>query len=249
MKKIAVLVSSIVGALAVSLHAGPEPATDAKSVPQPAPPPPLYGTGFYMGLDLGANLYQKPANDENFNDFNDEFGDTLSLSHNNDVGFYGGIKAGYVFGTGVFRPTIEADMFYNGWQTGWSSTFTSADGTTVDRRSFSGNVNSGVFLSNFIGRFAFGRFQPYIGAGVGIYYVASPGFTVDTPVGTFNTSGSRTHSDLAWDIVAGADYYFTPKMSTFLEYHYLNYSSASIDTQTSRNLGQSLLGAGLRFHF
>src|SRR5216117_4282349 len=30
-----------------------------------------------------------------------------------DVGFFGGIKLGYVFGTGVFRPTVEGDFFYN----------------------------------------------------------------------------------------------------------------------------------------
>jgi len=50
-------------------------------------------------------------------DNNPEFlGSTLDVSPKNDVGFYGGIKLGYVFGTGVIRPTIEGDWFYNGFR-------------------------------------------------------------------------------------------------------------------------------------
>lgn len=245
MKKLAFVASMIFGSLAVSLHAGPEPVADGKSAPPP--PPPVYGTGFYLGLDLGANVYQNRIGNQNFTN---DFGETLSLSLDHNVGFYGGLKAGYVFGTGIFRPAVEADMFYNGWQTGGSATFVGGEPTTVQRSTFSGNVNSGAFLANFIGRFAFGRFQPYVGGGVGVYYAASPGFTLNNgPVGTFNATGSKTHTDLAWDIIAGADYYLTPKMSTFLEYHYLDYTSSQIDTNQSRNLGQSLIGAGMRFHF
>jgi opacity protein-like surface antigen len=104
-------------------------------------------------------------------------------------------------------------------------------------------------MGNFIARFAFGRFQPYAGAGVGIYYAESAGVDVSTPRGSFSTSGGASHTDLAWQIIAGSDYYFTPKFSTFIEYHYLNYTSTQIDTSQSRNLGQHLVGAGLRFHF
>ena len=63
--------------------------------------------------------------------FTNDAGDTLTLSPNNEVGFYGGIKAGYVFGTGVFRPTIEGDFFYNGWQRGGTATFRAFDGTVT----------------------------------------------------------------------------------------------------------------------
>ena len=233
--------------LSVTAQGGETVVTDSKSVaPAPPPAPELFGTGFYMGLDLGANVWQNNSSDRNFTD---NAGDTLTLSSDSEVGFYGGIKAGYVFGTGVFRPTVEGDFFYNGWQRSGTGTFRAFDGT-VTTRDFSGNINTGAFMSNFIGRFAFGRFQPYVGAGVGIYYAASPGFTVNTPGGTFETNGSRTHADLAWDIVAGADYYFTPKMSTFIEYKYLEYTGSQFDNSNSdRNLGQQLIGAGMRFHF
>jgi opacity protein-like surface antigen len=104
-------------------------------------------------------------------------------------------------------------------------------------------------MGNFIGRFAFGRFQPYVGAGVGIYYAESAGAEFQGPHGTFNSGGGKSHADLAWQIIAGADYYWNPKFSTFIEYKFLNYTSTQINTNESRDLGQQLVGAGLRFHF
>ena len=38
-------------------------------------------------------------------------------------------------------------------------------------------------------------------------------------------------------------------MSAFIEYHYLNYTSTQINTRQSRDLGQHLVGAGVRVHF
>ena len=102
--------------LAASLKAGP--AVEYKQV---APPPPvdLWGTGFYGAIDMGANLYQNRGDDRTFtnDDLNSHFlGSTLKVSPKNDVGFFGGVKLGYVFGTGIVRPTIEGDFFYNGFR-------------------------------------------------------------------------------------------------------------------------------------
>jgi opacity protein-like surface antigen len=107
-------------------------------------------------------------------------------------------------------------------------------------------------MANFIGRFAFGRFQPYVGGGVGIYYAESAGVDIVNPETgnrVFHTSGGQSHSDLAWQVIAGADYYWTPKFATFIEYHYLDYTSTQINTNENRDLGQHLIGAGVRFHF
>jgi opacity protein-like surface antigen len=109
-----------------------------------------------------------------------------------------------------------------------------------------------VWLANFILRFAPGnqKFQPYAGAGVGLYYANFAGFDFTGPNGeTFSTSGGRSHTDLAWDVVAGADYFFTPKVSAFVEYKFLEYMSTQIDTNDNRVLGQQLVGAGVRFFF
>src|SRR5207248_3887506 len=169
--------------LAASLKAGP--AVEYKQV---APPPPvdLWGTGFYGAIDMGANRYTNRGDDRTFtnDDLNSHFlGSTLEVSTKNDVGFFGGVKLGYVFGTGIVRATIEGDFFYNGFRDGAHSTlnevfspcplcecpFCPVEILTTRERDVSTWINSGAFLANFILRFNFGRFQPYAGAGVGGY--------------------------------------------------------------------------------
>ena len=236
---------SLIGLLTVSLQAGETTVSSYKNV-APPPPPPLYGIGFYGAIDMGANVYQNRGGDRFFEN---EFGDTLTINPKNDVGFFGGMKLGYVFGTGVFRPTVEGDFFYNGFRGGADATIRFADGEIFRQSSTTTFINTGAFMANFIGRFAFGKFQPYVGGGVGIYFAESAGVDFTGPNGRFSTSGGASHSDLAWQIIAGTDYYWTPKFSTFIEYHYLDYTSTQIDTGSSRDLGQHLVGAGVRFHF
>jgi len=249
MKKFSILASLLLGFVTASLQAG-----EAVAYKQVAPPPPpeLYGLGFYGAIDGGANVHQDRGGDRTFTDNNPDsifFGDTLTVSPKNDVGGYGGIKLGYVFGTGVFRPTIEGDFFWNGFRGGADLILREPDGDVLRGTSVTSFINTGAFMANFIGRFAFGRFQPYVGGGVGGYYAESAGVDVTTPRGTFSTGGGKNHADFAWQVIAGTDYYWTPKFSTFIEYHYLNYTSSQINTDQIRDLGQHLVGAGLRFHF
>src|SRR5207249_11380439 len=118
------------------------------------------------------------------------FGDTLEVDPKNDVGFFGGIKLGYVFGTGVFRPAVEGDFFYNGFQGGANFPLREPDGDLIRSSSLTTWINTGAFMGNFIARFAFGRFQPYVGAGVGVYYADSAGAEFQGPNGeTFNRGG------------------------------------------------------------
>jgi opacity protein-like surface antigen len=254
MKRFSILASLLLGFVTASVQAG-EPVAYSKQV---APiPPPLYGTGFYGAIDMGANVYQDRGGDRTFrsdirDEFDPDFDLTLDVSPKNDVGFFGGIKLGYVFGTGVFRPTIEGDFFYNGFRGGADFTLRDRFGDTLAQRNVTTWINTGAFMANFIGRFAFGRFQPYVGGGVGIYYAESAGVEVVNPVTgnvPISTGGGKSHSDLAWQVIAGADYYWNPKFATFIEYHYLDYTSTQLDTRESRDLGQHLIGAGLRFHF
>src|SRR5437762_501646 len=243
MKRFSLLTSMMVGFVTASLQAG-----EAVAYKQVAPPPPpeLYGLGFYGAIDAGANVYQDRGGTKVFSD---EFGDTLTIDPKNDVGFFGGLKLGYVFGTGVFRPTVEGDFFYNGFQGGANFTLRDPFGDVVRSSSLTTWINTGAFMGNFIARFAFGRFQPYVGAGLGIYYAESAGAEFQGPHGTFNSGGGKSHADFAWQIIAGTDYYWTPKFSTFIEYHFLDYTSTQINTNETRDLGQQLVGAGLRFHF
>src|SRR5881296_2460491 len=248
MKKSLLLTAIVVGFLTASLQAG-EPV--AYKQVAPPPPPELYGLGFYGAIDMGANVYQNRGGDRTFTDDRvgtEDFGDTLTVSPKNDVGFFGGIKLGYVFGTGVFRPTVEGDFFYNGFRGGADFTLRDSFGDVLAQRNLTTWINTGAFMGNFILRFNFGRFQPYAGAGVGIYYAESAGAELVNPTTgtvTVNTGGGQSHADLAWQVVAGSDYFFTPKISAFIEYKYLDYTSTQIDTNHDRDLGQHLLGAGV----
>src|SRR5438132_8824336 len=247
MKKFFILPLFLFGFATVSLRAGQEVYKQVAP-----PPPPLWGTGFYGALDAGANIYQNRGDSQTFTDDNPNspfFGSNLIVDPKNDVGFFGGLKLGYVFGTGVFRPAVEGDFFYNGFRGGANFTLRDPFGDVVRSSSLTTWINTGAFMGNFIARFAFGRFQPYVGAGLGIYYAESAGAQFQGPHGTFNSGGGQSHADLAWQIIAGTDYYWTPKFSTFIEYKFLEYTSTQINTNQNRVLGQQLLGAGVRLHF
>src|SRR5881227_2280832 len=203
MKKILILPLLLFGFATISLQAGQE------VYKQVAPPQlPMYGIGFYGAIDMGANIYQNRGSDTTFTDRiggTEDFGDTLTVSPKNDVGFFGGAKLGYVFGTGVFRPTVEGDFFYNGFRGGGNFTLRDSFGDVLRSSSLTTWINTGAFMGNFIARFAFGRFQPYVGAGLGIYYAESAGAEFQGPHGTFNSGGGKSHADFAWQIIAGTD--------------------------------------------
>ena len=253
MKKISLLsTAAFIGFLAVPLQAGQEVYKQVAP-----PPPPMYGLGFYGAIDAGANVYQNRGDTRTFSDNNPNspfFGDSLEVNPKNDVGFFGGVKLGYVFGTGVIRPTVEGDFFYNGFRGGANFTLRDSFDDVVAQRNVTTWINTGAFMANFILRFAPGnqRFQPYAGAGVGIYYAESAGVEVVDPVTgrvPINTGGGRSHADLAWQVVAGSDYFFNPQWSAFIEYKFLNYTSTQIDTNQDRDLRQHLVGAGVRYFF
>src|SRR5437764_5672411 len=150
------------GFATVSLQAGQEVYKQVAP-----PPPPLWGTGFYGALDAGANIYQNRGDSQTFTDDNPNspfFGSNLIVDPKNDVGFFGGMKLGYVFGTGVFRPTVEGDFFYNGFRGGADFTLRDSFGDVLSESHVTSWINTGAFMGNFIARFAFGRFQPYVGA-------------------------------------------------------------------------------------
>src|SRR5213079_718957 len=179
MKKSYPLTALLVGLLTASLQAGQEVYKQVA----PPPPPPMYGLGFYGAIDMGANVYQNRGGTRTFTDDNPNspfFGSTLDVDPKNDVGFFGGIKLGYVFGSGVVRPTVEGDFFYNGFRGGANFTLRDSFDNVLAQRNVTTWINTGAFMGNFIGRFAFGRFQPYAGAGVGIYYAESAGAQLDT---------------------------------------------------------------------
>ena len=221
------------------------PAQAGETVAAPPPPPPapeVYGTGFYAALLLGANVYQETRGSRSFTNLN---GDVLTIEPKSDAGFFGGLKLGYVFGTGTIRFALEEDMFYNGWKRGADSKVVDVNGVVTQTSSSSININSGAFLTNGIIKFGNQRFQPYIGAGAGGYFAETPGLNVNG----FQTSGNGNAGGFAWQAFAGADYYFNPKTSIFLEYKFLEYVHYNDHFDNSSEFNQQLIGGGIRFHF
>jgi len=195
------------------------------------------GRGFYVGVQGGVNLYQTTASDS---------GDGDKFSSKSNVGGFGGLKFGYIMGTSLdtIRPAFEYEGFYNGFSQ-------SLNGDLLGNKFDNGKltVNSGAFLINGILRFALGSFQPYFGAGAGIYTadesVKIDDFNIDVDgVKTRVGVDTSVHSTgFAWQVVVGADYFIVQDVSVFTEYKFLNYMDSG------SRLGQQLVGAGVRFHF
>ena len=221
--------------LTVAANAGETYAPASKTVVPPVEI--VYGTGWYFALQAGINAYQDFGGTRHLQIGNND----VALEPKEKIGFVGGVKAGYVFGTGSVRPAIEADLYYNGVEADLDAR---VNGQDLD---FNGEakLHSGAFMGNFLVRFAFDRFQPYVGAGAGGYYAEASDAEV-TIGGRTREVSTGNSSGFAWQLIGGADYYFNPKFSTFLEYKYLNYEDAGINDD---RLSQHLVVLGLRWHF
>src|SRR2546423_11656869 len=153
MKQLILISIATIAFLLGSAMAGPPDYKQAG----PPPPPPNYGVGFYGAIDLGANVYQNRGGTRTFTQDNPNllgFGDTLTVDPKNDVGFFGGVKLGYVFGTGVVRPTVEGDFFYNGFRGGADFSLRDSFGHPLRSSSVTNWINSGGFMFKFIFRIA-----------------------------------------------------------------------------------------------
>ena len=211
MKKLIFSTLALTGFRAASLRAG----TETYKQVAPPPPPPMYGLGFYGAIDAGANVYQNRGGSRDFtvDDPNSQFfGSDLHVNPKNDVGFFGGIKLGYVFGHGLVRPTIEGDFFYNGFRGGADFTlneaFTPFPGAPTEFRTAQRNVTTWINTGTLAGElhFAIRAWKPKVPAvyrsrsKVGIYYAESAGVEVNDPVTgavPINTGGGASHADLA----------------------------------------------------
>ncbi len=243
-------------------------ATPAIAGPPPAPvvaPVQSFGLGWYGAIDGGVNVYQHYGDDRTFTFTGGGGGGTggggissVTLSREQKIGGFGGMKLGYVFGAGTVRFALEEDVFYNGFQSSLRAT-----ANTGQTANFNTRVNSVAFMTNFLVRFApgNGRFQPYLGAGLGGYYASTGNPSVNFAGMQTSFNASASGGGFAWQFLAGADYYVNRRNSFFVEYKYLNYNHVSgvgnvqfngnnpNNIFGSTNLGQSLIGVGWRFHF
>ena len=236
MKTNLILAAASAVALTSAAFAGDVMYTSNKKTVTPLTP--VYGVGWYGGLQLGINAYQDFGGTRRFSLGNND----ISLEPKEKIGFVGGVKVGYVFGTGAIRPAVEADLYYNGVEADLDARVNGRD----TNANADANLHSGAFMGNFLLRFnCLNQFQPYFGAGLGGYYAESQNVEVKVGNRTFHGDGG-SNSGFAWQLIGGSDYYWTEKVSTFLEYKFLNYEDAGIN---SDRISQHLVVLGVRWHF
>ena len=222
--------------LAVPAFAGP---------PSYTPPPPANcGTGWYFGIGGGANVFQDFGGERDLGTFN---GSRLTANTSDKVGGFGGIKFGYTWpSAGNWRFGLEEDWFYNGVN---ASAHVDVDGVEAAR--VDGLLNTGAFMTNLMLHYAPNGgcgWQPYIFGGVGGWW-GETGGDVDIVVrGQTRAFRSGDNGGAAFQLGAGFDYYFSPKMAFYTEYKFLDYTNAGGEFNNS-NIGQHLVGAGLKFNF
>ena len=223
--------------LCVSTFAGPVTTTMAP------PPSSACGTGWYFGLQGGGNIHQDVSSRHV-----DVNGADVELSMDNNVGGYGGIKFGYVFGNADFRFALEEDWYYNGVD---ADAKVSVNGTELQNTNVNAVLNTAAFMTNLVLRYApHGGcgLQPYIFGGIGGWW-GETGGDVDVTVGSVTRSfGSADNGGFAFQLGAGLDYYFNPQWSIFTEYKFVDYTNAGGDWNDS-NIGQHLIGGGFKVHF
>ena len=171
--------------------------------------------------------------------------DSMGLDIKNKLGWTTGLKLGYVAGSAqdIVRPALELEGFYAAFDRHYDAKFEDVNETfKLRNRTF-------AYMANGIAKFNLGSFQPYLGAGAGYFTMKAKLSAQVDDIGQFN-EGSESRDGFAWQLLGGVDYYFTPTVSVFTEYKWLNCLIRNRDDFTGcGRLGQQLVSAGVRFHF
>jgi hypothetical protein len=151
-----------------------------------------YGIGFYVVPQGGLNISQDNVE-----------GAGNAIPSHTDLGGFVGAKVGYVFGTGLVRPVVETDLFFNRFTGNFGDSF--SDGFKWNDKY---TVDSGAFMENGIARFNLGAFQPYVGFGLGVYTAevkVAEAFTHPFLTAAAHENFSENSTSWAWQVIAGAD--------------------------------------------
>jgi opacity protein-like surface antigen len=231
------------------------PISEPKSAPPMEAERPI-GVGFYAALFGGVNVHQ----DADLDDFEVEAGGlnfNVDTDLDSDTGWFAGLKLGYVWDTGgVFMPAIELEGFYNTVDVNIDAT---ARSLRTDAR-VNGELKSGVFMFNLLGKFNLGHFRPYVGAGAGAAYLEGgdirgslrfrgeefASFETDADDIEERTDLEASGWTFAWQAIGGFDVYLTDSVSLFAEYKALWFYA---DTDELSHYLQHLVGGGIRIHF
>ena len=227
MKKL-IAIAAVV-ATATVLYAGPAPRIDKPACSD-------IGGNVYVAAYGGMNLWQTGINGWNGAQYDGK---------SRKIGWNAGFKVGYDFDPAAWvRPVLELESFYNAFN---------QDLNRIVRETKIGEsfkVNSQAMMFNALGKFDCGNWQPYAGAGIGVYTLAAD---------INNTQGGHSSykaTGLAWQLMAGTDYKLDANWALFLEYKWLNYVVAGYKNKplegneyTKRMIGQQLVNLGVRYTF
>lgn len=110
------------------------------------------------------------------------------------------------------------------------------------------DIDSAVFMLNFLIKGQTGRFQPYVGPGIGFAALFAHGY--DMPA---RTDSSDEDISFAFQVLAGCDYFLYKEWSIFGEYRFLSFPEAELFNSPTdfemESLNQHLFSLGLRHHF
>jgi opacity protein-like surface antigen len=181
-------------------------------------------TGWNAAIFGGANLFQTTTASDTVN-LVGPGPSSVGLDGSSRVDGAGGLKFGYVWSfdeepidqfqheTGGMRLSggMEVEAFwvgntYKGNNTGGPVSI---------------NMDAAVFMLNPTLRAQFGNWRPYIGGGIGVTYISASDYS--GPSATTQSEDDTTA--LAYQGIAGVDYFISPEWSVFTEFKYLVFSN------------------------
>jgi opacity protein-like surface antigen len=189
--------------------------------------------GLYVAIFGGVNVGQTADVEDNDAGI---FG-TIDTELDSDIGWFGGLKFGYACPVpSVIKPAIELEGFYMGI----NSTFTNeSDFGDFD---LNADFHSAVFMVNAKVQFDLGRFQPYLGAGLGYAHT----WIDEVEVAGRKIEGAESdEGTFAYQGIAGFEVKMTERVGIFTEYK----AVVLHDLGDVTNYVNHLVGAGVRIGF
>lgn len=188
--------------------------TQAPAAPAYIAPPLFTWSGFYVGLNAGANIGDSRYR---FSPFFNNYGQS-------GVGFTGGGQIGYNFQTGPVVFGAETDINYRSGSSNSNNNF-----------AFGGATNTSGYFGTVRGRLGFTPMDRLLIYGTGGLAYGNTNFpstvagldAFGAPRAFFGSNNSGTK--LGWTAGAGAEYAITPKWSVKAEYLYVDLGRTNVN--------------------
>ncbi len=176
---------------------------------------PAASGGWYLRGDIGYKVYSEPNTT-----FNGNSGLLRFNREELDNAWMVGVGVGYQF-TDYFRGDLTVDYETKANYYGQAPCSPCvAPGYSVEKADI--DVWT-VMLNGYVDIGTWHNITPYVGAGVGASYVTVSGYNSANPNGTTPSyDGSHGKWNLAWALMAGAEYAITPNWSLDAGYQYRN---------------------------